>query len=246
MLFDLAHVPYWIFMGVGAVLFLLIIVAGGDDSDFDLDADVDLELDFDLDLDADVDADVDADLDSETDFNAAPSPVLQVLAWLGFGKAPLMLLLAIDLSSWGIAGWMLSYVWGQTFGAIPRGFLGSVVMVFSLSIALTIGGALSRPLGAIFAEFSEDSSSDRLIGCTGTVSSATIPKRGDGKIGQIDAIDPASNRVTIVAVRPDWSDCELRCGDEAILIANLDSQYLAVRKDSSDWQQWLSRSLKRR
>ena len=70
MLFDLANLPYWILLGIGVVLFLLVIISGGGDSDLDIDAD----------------ADVDADLGS-----------WEIWGWLGFGQAPLILLLATDL-----------------------------------------------------------------------------------------------------------------------------------------------------
>src|SRR5689334_21817811 len=91
MLFSLDNLPYWIFLGMGVLLFFFMIISGGGGEDFDIDADVD------------VDADVDADSNSELGFG-------QFLGWAGIGKAPLILLLATDSSLWGVLGWMLN-VW---------------------------------------------------------------------------------------------------------------------------------------
>ena len=72
MLFHPANLPYWIFLGMGVLLFLFVIISGGGDDDVDIDTDVDTDADF--------------------DFNGL------FLGWLGIGKAPLILLLATDLS----------------------------------------------------------------------------------------------------------------------------------------------------
>ncbi|HEY9674255.1 MAG TPA: hypothetical protein V6D11_22640 [Waterburya sp.] len=45
MLFDIVNLPYWIFLIMGVLLFLVITISGGDDDlDLDIDRHVDLEL----------------------------------------------------------------------------------------------------------------------------------------------------------------------------------------------------------
>ena len=68
-----------------------------------------------------------------------------------------------------------------------------------------MGGLIARPIGKIFAEFSEDASSDRLIGCIGIVTSAYIPMENLARIGQIDVLDTKRNLLTVIAVLPDWA-----------------------------------------
>ncbi|NEQ25658.1 MAG: DUF1449 family protein, partial [Microcoleus sp. SIO2G3] len=98
MIFNFANLPYWILLGSGVLLYLFVIFSGGggDDADLDVDADVDADLDADADVDAD-----------GGDFSIASA-----LGWLGIGKAPLVLLLATDLSLWGLLGWMLNITVG--------------------------------------------------------------------------------------------------------------------------------------
>ncbi|MDB9519559.1 DUF1449 family protein [Roseofilum reptotaenium CS-1145] len=221
MVFDLAHLPYWIFLGLGVVLFLLVIFSGGGDSDGDVDIDADADWDTDLDMDVEADA--------EGGFSA-----LQALGWLGLGKAPLLLLLAIDFSLWGLLGWVLNLLLG-----IPTGLFGNVVLIVSLILSLFGGSLISRPIGKLFTAFGEDTRSDRLIGCLGTVASPTLPQQPTTQIGQVDAIDSANNLVSINVQLPQWATQIPQRGDKVIIIEYSEPFYLAVVKDSVDQKRWL-------
>lgn len=228
MLFNFANLPYWIFLGTGVSLFLLVIVSGGGDDDLDLDADADVEVDI-------SNGPLDLDTDAEGDFSA-----VQILGWLGLGKAPLILLLATDLSLWGLLGWMLNVAAAGSLGRIPGVFWGSIILVSSLAIALFLGSLVARPIGKALAAFGEDASSDRLIGCEGWVSSALIPAQHLGKIGQVDVIDRARNRVTVNAALPDWATVLPRRGESVVVIDRQAQHYLVIAKDSTDEARWLS------
>jgi hypothetical protein len=236
MLFHLANLPYWIFLGMGVLLFLVVIVSGGGDEDFDLDADADV----------DVDVDVDADVDTDADFGEGGFSALEILGWLGVGKAPLILLLAIDCSLIGVLGWMLNVAIGGVTGSIPEGFLAGVVAALSVVISLFLGGLISRPLGSVFASFGEDVRSDRLIGCTGTVSSAALPLENQNKIGQVDVLDPAGNLVTVSAVLPGWATVIPSRGMPVLIVDLQPHGYLAIAQDSSDKDRWLNNSIETR
>lgn len=229
MLFDLSNLPYWILLGIGVLLFLFIIVSGGGEDEVELDADGDLELDG---------SETPLDFDAEAnELNATT-----VLGWLGIGKAPLMLLLATDLSLWGLLGWMLNVVIGGVVGTIISGLVGGVVLVTSLILALITGGQIARPLGQIFASFGEDASGDRLVGCIGTVSTGKIPLLSENKIGQVDVLDPARNLVTVNAAIPDWATIAPRRGEKVLVIDRSVNLYLVVVKDSPDQEQWFANS----
>lgn len=215
MLFSPVNLPYWILLGTGVLLFLAVIFSGGGDNE----------------LDADADAEVDGDASS-----------LDVLSWLGFGQAPLILLLATDLSLWGILGWMFNVWVGSSQGGIPAGFWGSGILVVSLAIALFLGGLIARPIGKALAAFGEDTSSDRLIGCVGTVSSALIPAYQDQRIGQVDVLDSARNLVTVNAILPEWATVIPRQGDKVLIIDRESQGYLVITPNSPDQDRWLANS----
>lgn len=222
MIFDFANLPYWILLGSGILLYLFVIFSGGggDDADIDVDADVD------------VDVDADADVDADGDFSIAST-----LGWLGIGKAPLVLLLATDLSLWGLFGWMLNVAVGT-----PSNWLANIVMGVSGGGAIAAGGLLAQPIGKVFASFGEDASSDRLVGCIGTVSTIRIPLVGEGKVGQVDVLDPARNLVTVNAVLPEWAIAMPQRGDKVVVIDRAAQAYIVIARDSSDQDRWLSRN----
>jgi Protein of unknown function (DUF1449) len=230
MLFDVANLPYWIFLGIGVFLFLLVIISGGGDDDIDTDVEVEVETDFDSGT---------FDPDAETEVEFTP---LQILGWLGIGKTPLILLLAIDFSSWGVIGWLLNTIISNFTNRIPQNFLGlgGVVLITSLSGALFIGRSLSQPIGKMFASFGENASNSRLIGCLGIVSSPKIPYYTEGKIAQVDVIDSAKNLVTINVSLPDWATVIPIRGEEVLVIDKNEHCYLVIAKDSSDCDKWFT------
>lgn len=225
MLFNLANLPYWIFLGIGVLLFLLVIVSGGGEEDLELE------------VDADVDVNAEIDTDAGSEILAG-----DILSWLGIGKAPLILLLATDCSLLGLLGWIFNVAVGSVTGSIPSSFLGGVVLALSLFTSLFAGGLISKPLGKIFASFGEDASGDRLIGCQGTVSSSSIPPVNQGKIGQVDVIDPVRNLVTVNATLPSWAQVIPHRGTQVIVIERHSESYLVIAQDSADQAKWLADS----
>lgn len=223
MLYSLANLPYWILFGLGVLLFLIAISAGGGDDDIGGDSDLDLDVDAEADIDADV-------------------GVAQFFGWFGIGKIPLILLLATDFCLWGLTGWMLNAIAAYFLGFIPVAFLGlgGIIFIVSFGIALQIGGLIARPLGKLFASFGEDASSDRLIGCIGTVSSKTLPPTDSGKIGQVDISDPNKNLVTVGATIPQWATVVPQRGQQVLIIDRREDSFVAIAKDTSDQDRWLT------
>ena len=109
MLFNRANMPYWILLGMGVLLFLFVIISGAGDDDIDIDTDVDVDSDFNI-----------------SGF---------ALSWMGIGKAPLILLLATDLSLWGLFGWMFNVWLGEILDRVPSDNLSLVVIIMSLVVS---------------------------------------------------------------------------------------------------------------
>jgi hypothetical protein len=236
LLFDLANLTYWIFLGIGIALFLLVIISGGDEQDLDTDADmnVDVDADSEVELNVPVNDDIDADTDSDFSF-------WSILSWFGVGNSPLLILLAIDFSTWGVTGWFLNALVGTFLNGIPRGFLGLLIFVVSFIFSLWAGKVLSHPIGLIFKEFGEEINSDRLIGCVGTVTSKQVPHITTGRIAQADVLDNASNLVTVEICLPEWAKVIPLKGDDVLIIEQRKNCFLAIAKDSSDEDKWLNK-----
>ncbi|NJL97543.1 MAG: YqiJ family protein [Synechococcaceae cyanobacterium SM2_3_2] len=229
MLFSLDNLPYWILLTIGVGLFLLVILAGVGEEDADIDAD----------LDADIDADSPGLVSPDGNGDAeGMDPTLQILTVLGVGKSPLILLLAIDFSTWGLAGWFLSVMLSTWVGSsLPMLVHGGILLV-SLVAGLVTGGWLSHPIGKVLAQFGEDTRSERLLGLVGRVTSASIPRKG--QIGQVDVLDGANNFVTVSAILPEWATTIPLRGEEVLLIEQEEGTFVVICVDSPDQSRWLS------
>jgi len=158
-----------------------------------------------------------------------------LFGWLGVGRVPFLLLVAADLCLWGLLGWSANILSG-----VPGSPVAEVIFIVSGLVGMLLGGAIARPAGQIFfAPFSEDASSDRLVGCLGTVSSVTIPRLSLGKVGQVDVVDPAKNLVTVNAVIPNDAQIEPSRGDQVIVIEHFDAFYVVIDANSVDRDRWL-------
>ncbi|WP_298617018.1 OB-fold-containig protein [uncultured Thermosynechococcus sp.] len=218
MLFHLIHTPYWIVLGMGVLLFLTVIFGDVGDEEVELEGDTDpLE--------------VEVDLEGGISF-------LTILHWLGVGRAPLILLLALDFSLLGVLGWFFNVLFYTLSGSWPGVMWSGGIAIAALLLALITGGLCSRPLGQIFAQFSEDTSRDRLLGCSGHVSSAHIPRSGTG-IGQVSVLDANRNRLILPAVLPAWATITPQHGQEILIIDRQENEYVVVAKDSLDEATWL-------
>jgi hypothetical protein len=62
----------------------------------------------------------------------------------------------------------------------------------------------------------------------------------EGKIGQVDVLDPARNLVTVNAVLPEWATIVPGRGSKVLVIERSPQGYLVISKDSSDQDKWLS------
>jgi len=214
MLLDITNLPYWMLLASGVLLFLFVIFSGSND-----------------------DADLDAEADADFDLNIGGFSLSSALGWLGIGKAPIGLLLAIDFSLWGLFGWMLNVILGA-----PSNLPSEAIMLVSGISAIAAGRLLARPIGRIFASFGEDASGGRLVGCIGTVSTARLPLSSEGKVGQIDVLDPARNLITVNAVLPSWAATIPQRGDKVLVIERDSQAYVVVVQDSPDQEHWFARS----
>ncbi|BCX12657.1 MAG: hypothetical protein KatS3mg067_1595 [Thermosynechococcus sp.] len=218
MLFHLIHTPYWIVLGMGILLFLTVIFGDVGNDEVELEGDANPW-------------EVAVDVEEGISF-------LAILHWLGVGRAPLVLLLALDFSVLGLLGWFFNVLFYTLTGSWPGVVYSGVIAIAALLLALTIGGLSSRPLGQIFAQFSEDTSRDRLLGCSGHVSSAHIPRRGTG-IGQVSVLDANRNRLLVPAVLPPWATVTPQHGQDVLIIDRQENEYIVVTKDSLDEATWL-------
>ncbi|MBE9174233.1 DUF1449 family protein, partial [Synechocystis salina LEGE 06155] len=232
MLFHLANLPYWLLLAVGVLCLGLMIISGDGDEDLDLDAEIALDALPDVDISH---LDVELDQGGAMEEGEAVPMALQVLSFFGLGKVPLMILLGIDFSLWGVIGWILNVAFATLTGTMPRELLGwaGAIFLVSLAISLWFGRLASRPIANLFKTFSQDVSAERVIGCTGTVTSKKLPYLANGTIGQAQVYDNAGNLLTLSVSLPDWATVIPHHNQEILIIDQSPKGYgyLAIAKD---------------
>ncbi|MCI0394092.1 MAG: YqiJ family protein [Chloroflexi bacterium] len=210
------NLPFTFLLGTCVFLTALQLVGLGGEQDGDLDADFDADVDADLDLDADLDADVDADLDLDADadvdvdadaeadldadhgdFDADGVPsALAALAYLGVGKAPLMVVLVILFGSIGLAGWFLNSIVEGVLGAYPAVAFAAVLPVALVSGSL-VSSRTARLIGRALPPISTTATPARaLVGQIGVVTSPAV----DEKYGMVRLRDSGGTMISVFAV----------------------------------------------
>ncbi len=220
------NLPYTIFMALGLIIATLQLfgLSHDNDADIDADADVDVDVDADLDADADIDADADADLDHEMDHGSESG--LSWLAFIGFGKAPLMVVLLILLFSMGLLGWLVNGVILGIFGVFP-----GLLMLLSGLVSMAIGVFITSRITVLIARAlppisSTATKAHAMVGMNGTVTSPFV----DAKYGMLHLRDEGGTLVSLFAVTED--EKPIPRGESVILLAydSVQKRYIVSRR----------------
>lgn len=99
------------------------------------------DLDADIDLDVDLDTDVDLDVDAP---DASGSVFTELLGWLHIGRLPLLIVLVIFLTTFGLVGLTMQSMVEGTVGFYLPGWIAVVpAMILSLPLVRLFGGGLA-------------------------------------------------------------------------------------------------------
>lgn len=159
---------------------------------FDFDADADMEADFDFDADADADFDGDANIES------GGGGLTALLDFLGIRKVPLTVLLLLLSATFGISGWVLSYLWVNYIGLEQTIFFVGIWIAASL-IALVFGSRLAVTVArAVPSTSTTATSKEGLVGRLAEVISPQISQ----SYGQVRVRDAAGTTIILFAVTP--------------------------------------------
>ena len=148
----------------------------------------------------------------------------QVLGWLSVGRLPLLMLLVIFLTSFGIAGWMVQWGAIAAFSAPLSPWLASIPALLAGAFATR---HLGRWLGRIFPrDHTEVASQKELIGSYATII------RGEARKGQ-----PAEAKTTdlrgrshYILLEPDDPSITYGAGDRVFIVGQDKNIYRGVTR----------------
>jgi membrane protein implicated in regulation of membrane protease activity len=187
-------------LGLGLLQFV-----GGADGGGDADADVD------ADVDVDADADADADGDDGGDGGNGAAPAFNLFSFVGFGKAPLLIVLMILFGSIAVSGLVLNWIAFRIFGAYT-GVSFVVVLAVALVLGAVTGAAATQIIRTILPPLTTTASrAQELVGQRGTVISPFV----DERYGQVRLRNPGGVMISIFAVTR--SATPIKRGEEVLL-----------------------------
>lgn len=155
-------------------------------------------FDFDADADMDADFDADVDFDGDADIDGGGGGLIGLLDFLGIRKVPLTVLLLLLSATFGISGWVLSFLWVNYVGLEQTIFFVGIWITASL-IALVFGSRLAVTVARAVPSISTTATSkEGLVGRLAEVISPQISQ----SYGQVRVRDAAGTTITLFAVTP--------------------------------------------
>lgn len=116
----------------------------------------------------------DLDLNTGMDLDSTGSPLTRLLGWLRVGQVPVLIILVIFLTTFGLLGLVVQSMVNSTAGFLLPGLVASAIVFFpTLPVVRVLGGAL----GAIMPKDETDAvSEDSLVGRVATITLGTASK----------------------------------------------------------------------
>jgi membrane protein implicated in regulation of membrane protease activity len=182
------------------------------DADVDVDVDADVAMEVDTDLDGDVDGDGDFDHDADVDGGSGLSS-LALLAFLGVGKAPLLVVLMILLGAAGIFGWLLNSL-AESYLRVYSAPVLALVLPLSLGLSSVLTSRTARFIGRALPPVSTTATrAHALVGRRGVVTSPFV----DHKYGLVRLRDAGGTLISVFAIIDDEIPIERQ--SEVVLVA---------------------------
>lgn len=165
----------------------------------------------------------DLDLDTGLDLDStSSSPFTRLLGWLRVGQVPVLILLVIFLTTFGLLGLVIQSTVHSTTGFLLPSLVASVIVLFlSLPVVRVLGGAL----GAIMPQDETDAVSEAsLIGrvATITLGTASLGSPAQGKVRDQHGL------THYIMIEPDTEGSSFTAKQSVLLIKKDGSVFKAI------------------
>jgi len=167
----------------------------------------------------DMDFDIEADLYSELE---APSPFSRLLSWLRVGKVPMLMLLIIFLTGFGLIGLALQSILHSSFDFLLPNWLMSIpAAVLALPVVRVFGGVLNRFMPN---DETDAVSIDSLVGRVATI---TLGTAASGSAAEARVRD-VHGTTHYVMVEPDVASDSFSTQSSVLLVRNEGAIFKAI------------------
>jgi len=182
------------------------------------------------DFDADVDVDADLDLDADAAVSAGslhgPGPLMQVLTWLHVGRVPVLVLLILFLTAFGVIGLALQSVVSDLTGRLlPAALAALPAAAGAVPAVRVVGGWIARVIPK------EETSAVSRQTFVGRIATVVIGTARAGSPAQARLRDE-HGRTHYVMVEPDLQGDQFPTGSEVLLVKVAGPRFRAIRPPS--------------
>lgn len=192
--------------------------------DVDIDADMDADVDGDFDLDGDADADIGSGGDTGLGASTALS---KLLGWLCVGRVPVLVLLVLFLTLFGILGLVMQGIVMSVTGlAMPAILASAGAFALTVPCVRIMASGLAR---LIPKDESEAVSSGTFIGRIATI---TLGAARRDEPTQAKVYDE-NGLAHYVMVEPDLDDEIFATGEQVLLTSRVGGRFRAIRNTSA-------------
>jgi len=172
----------------------------------------------------DVDVDVDLDTDTSIDGSEVPAiaPLTRLLGWLRIGKVPVLVLLVVFLTGFGLIGLGMQSAMSSLTGFMLPAWIASVIVFFlALPVVRVFGGAL----GAVMPKDETDAvTEDSLIGRIAVITLGRAVRGGPAQA----KVKDQHGLTHYVMVEPDTDGVTFNAAQSVLLIAKDGSVFKAI------------------
>jgi len=168
--------------------------------------------------------DLDIDLDAELSGPEYQSPnaLSRLLGWLRVGQVPVLMLLVILLTGFGLIGLGIQSALQHSIGVLLPGIVASVpAAVLALPVVRVFGGLLEKVMPK---DETDAVSEESLVGLIATV---TLGRASAGQPAEAKVRDPRGT-THYVMVEPDDASVQFEAGSQVLLVSRSGATYAAI------------------
>lgn len=183
-----------------------------------------MDVDIDLDMDVDMDVDMDADIDGP-DFHTG-TPLTKMLSWLRIGQVPVLVLLVIFLTAFGLFGLGTQSVALRLTGRLmPSIAAAGIALLLALPMVRMFGGILARVMPK---DETEAVSEKSFIGLVAVITTGTA-RHGGAAQGKLQ---DRHGQTHYIMIEPDDAQEIFVQGTEVILVRQQGAIFKAIKNTS--------------
>ncbi len=178
------------------------------------------------DTDVDVDADINADANGGADISAT-NALSKILSWLRVGEVPVIVLLVIFLTSFGLTGLTMQNMFAETIGyMLPAAIASIPALLLSLPITRFFGGITAR---VIPKDETDAVSKDTFIGRVATIITGT------SKVGLAAEakVKDQHGQIHYIMVEPDNDGKEFSKGKDVLIVRKAGSIFYIIENTNT-------------